>query len=185
MIPDRLATTNPDLRLRAFTTGDAGAVFDYWRSDAGWERFNASVPRDFTLADAKAFVEEMCGRSRAASPNWAILYDERVVGVVSLVFEQGHRLAAVGYGVHGGIRGAGLAPTSVSSVLNSAFDCYPELRKIRAHTDPRNTASHRVLEKLGFALEGVLRKNQYVKGEFVDEAIYGLLREDWSSLEDR
>lgn len=146
MIPDRLATTNPDLRLRAFTRDDAEAVFDYWRSDDGWERFNASVPRDFTLADARAFVEEMCSRSRETSPNWAILYRGRVVGVVSLVFEQAHRLAVVGYGVHGGIRGAGLAPTSVSRVLSTAFARYRELNKIRAHTDPRNTASIRVLE---------------------------------------
>jgi RimJ/RimL family protein N-acetyltransferase len=36
----------------------------------------------------------------------------------------------------------------------------------------------RVLEKLGFSREGTLRKNQYIKGSFVDKAIYGLLRED-------
>ena len=37
----------------------------------------------------------------------------------------------------------------------------------------------RVLEKLGFSHEGTLRNNQFVKGAFVDDVIYGLLRREW------
>ena len=70
-------------------------------------------------------------------------------------------------------------------MLEVTFSRYRELGKIRAHTDPDNAASIRVLEKLGFSLEGVLRKNQFVKGEFVDEAVFGLLREEWFALDER
>ena len=66
------------------------------------------------------------------------------------------------------------------AVIDGAFGSHPRLRKIRAHMDAKNVSSMRVLEKLGFAREGILRSNQYVKGEFGDEAIYGLLREEWS-----
>jgi ribosomal-protein-alanine N-acetyltransferase len=51
--------------------------------------------------------------------------------------------------------------------------------RIRAHTDAENKPSMRVLEKLGFVQEGILGRNQFVKGRFVDEPIYGLLRADW------
>jgi hypothetical protein len=42
MIPDRLETST--LSLRPFSIEDDVAVFEYWQSDPGWERYNASVP---------------------------------------------------------------------------------------------------------------------------------------------
>ncbi len=69
-------------------------------------------------------------------------------------------------------------------MVDAAFGSYPGLRKIRAHTNAENAASMRVLEKLDFLREGILRSNQYAKGEFVDEAIYGLLRSEWRPVAD-
>ncbi len=179
MIPSQLATNS--LNLRPFSRDDAAAVFAYWQSDAGWERFNASVPKNYTLEDATAFVEMMCTRNRESAPHWALVYQETVIGVVSLSFEQDHRIAVLGYGVHGALRGKGLSGEAALAVIGEAFSCCPQLQKIRSHTDAENTPSMRVLEKLGFLREGVLRRNQFVKGRLVDEAIYGLLREDWKT----
>jgi RimJ/RimL family protein N-acetyltransferase len=179
MIADQLESAN--LSLRPFSIEDATAVFEYWRSDPAWERYNASLPRNFSLDDAREFVRKMRARSRATSPSWAILHQGRVVGVVSISFEQDHRIAVIGYGVHGDLRGKGLSVEATSKVINEAFEHYPGLAKIRAHLDAENAPSSRVLEKLGFLHEGTLRKNQYVKRNFVDEAIYGLLREDWET----
>ena len=87
-------------------------------------------------------------------------------------------LKRIGYGVHGAVRGRGLAGEAARAVVDAAFSSYSILKKVRAHMDAKNVASMRVLEKLGFVREGILRCNQYVKGEFGDEAIYGLLREE-------
>ncbi len=178
MIPERLDTER--LRLRPFSRADGRAVFDYWNSDSNWSRFNDSVPAEYTEADAETFVADLISRDRESRPSWAVMLDGRVVGVVSLSFEQGHRIAVVGYGVHAGVRGQGLSGEAVRVVIDAAFRVYPGLRRIRAHTDARNAKSMRVLEKLGFLREGILRSNQYSKGELADEAIYGLLREEWS-----
>ena len=178
MIPDRLETST--LSLRPSFVEDAGAVFAYWQSDPGWERYNASVPSDFSMADAREFVRAMRARDRTTSPSWAILHQGRVVGIVSVKFEQGHRFAVIGYGVHGDFRGRGLSAEAASRIINESFERCPQLEKIRAHTDAKNAPSMRVLEKLGFLHEGTLRRNQFVKGRFVDEAIYGLLRKEWS-----
>ncbi|MGE0623204.1 MAG: GNAT family N-acetyltransferase [Pseudomonadales bacterium] len=177
MIPDCLETTN--LSLRPFSLDDDEAVFNYWQSDPGWERYNASVPSNFTLDDARKFVREMCARSRDTSPNWAILHQGRVVGVVSLTFEQNDRFAVIGYGIHGGLSGRGFSTQAASKIVDEAFKRYPNLHKIRAHTDATNAPSIRVLEKLGFSREVTLQKSQLVKGRFVDEAVYSLFREDW------
>src|SRR5215470_15688353 len=97
------------LSLRPFVQGDAKAVFEYWTSDPGWERFNSTVPAEFTQADAEKFVADLLLRSRENQPTWAVLLDKEVVGVVSLNFEQGHRIAVIGYGVHGALRGRGMS----------------------------------------------------------------------------
>ena len=177
MILDRFDTTN--LTLRPFTEDDAGAVFAYWSSDSGWERFNASVPSNFTPYDAESFVAEMSARSREDRPNWAVVQLGVVVGVVSLTFEQHFGIAVVGYGVHGDLRGRGFAVEAAGAVIDQAFAKYPQLQRIRAHTDLENASSMRVLEKLGFTHEGTLRSNQFVKGRFCDEVVFGLLREEW------
>ncbi len=114
-----------------------------------------------------------------SQPNWAVILNGKVVGVVSLTFEQSHRIAVIGYGVHGAVRGQGLSGEASKAVVDAAFSSYPGLQKIRAHTNAKNVASMRVLEKLDFLREGILRSNQYDKGEFIDEAIYGLLRSEW------
>ncbi len=103
------------------------------------------------------------------------------MGVVSLTFEQDHKIAVIGYGVHGQLRGQGFTTEAAQAVIRLAFDRVPQLERLRAHTDSENSGSIRVLEKLGFTHEGTLRKNQFVKGRLVDEAIYGLLREEWVS----
>jgi len=99
--------------------------------------------------------------------------------VVSLTFEQNHRISVIGYGIHGDLKGRGLSAEASSAVLECAFDCYPQLQKVRAHTDAKNAASMRVLDKLGFSQERILRSNQNVKGELVDETIYALMRDEW------
>jgi RimJ/RimL family protein N-acetyltransferase len=177
MIPDCIETAN--LSLRPFCEDDVGAVFAYWISDSGWERFNASVPASFTLSDAEIFVADICGRNRDMQPSWAIIRRNLVVGIVSLVFEEHQRIAVIGYGIHGDFRGRGFVAEAASTIVDLAFGTHIELEKIRAHTDAQNIASIRVLQKLGFSKEGTLRKNQYVKNELRDEVICGLLREDW------
>jgi ribosomal-protein-alanine N-acetyltransferase len=47
--------------------------------------------------------------------------------------------------------------------------------------DPRNAASVRTLERLGFQREGYLRERWQVNGEIQDAFFYGLLRPEWKS----
>lgn len=176
MLPELLATTH--LTLRPFTTNDATAIYSYWQSDSGWERFNASVPSHFTENDAQLWVAGMIERSREDQPNWGIVHQDSVVGVVSLSFEQDHKVATIGYGIHGDLRGQGLSAEAAQIVINMAFSAYPQLQRIRAQTDAENFASIRVLEKLGFLQEGTVRASQLVKGGFRDGAVFGLLRSD-------
>ena len=53
------------------------------------------------------------------------------------------------------------------------------LNRVEADIDPRNRASARSLERLGFRQEGHLRERWIVGSEVSDSALYGLLASDW------
>jgi RimJ/RimL family protein N-acetyltransferase len=53
------------------------------------------------------------------------------------------------------------------------------LHRVFADTDPRNAPSIRVLERLGFRREGLLREHYLVQDEPQDAVVYGLLRSEW------
>lgn len=148
-LPDQLQTAR--LFMRPFVAGDGPAVHTYWKSDPGWERFNDSVPSGFSESDANNFVAEISGRDRSEQPSWALVHSDKVVGVVSLSFDEGHRTATLGYGIHADLRGRGLCIEAVQKILDCAFSRISELDEIRARTDRENTASIRVLKKMGFS----------------------------------
>jgi RimJ/RimL family protein N-acetyltransferase len=113
-------------------------------------------------------------------PAWAVTLSRGVVGLVSLVFSAGHRIALLGYGIHKDHRGLGLTGEAIQAVLTEAFAAYQQLTRVAANTDARNRSSSRLLEKLGFTHEGTLRSGGVTaKGELVDGAIYALLRSEW------
>ncbi len=66
-------------------------------------------------------------------------------------------------------------------LIQHAFDSL-NLRRLEADIDPRNHASAKLLERLGFVREGVLRERWLVGDEVSDSVIYGLLRSDFQSV---
>ena len=158
-----------NLTMRPFEKQDGPAVYAYWLSDPDWEKFNDSIPTGFTEQDACKFVEELCARDKELRPSWALIHNDTVVGVITLSFEADHESALLGYGVHGDLRGRGLVAESVTTILDSAFHEYPQLTKIQARTHPDNTASIRVLTKLGFS------------PALAEELTFELLRANWNN----
>jgi RimJ/RimL family protein N-acetyltransferase len=63
-------------------------------------------------------------------------------------------------------------------MLRLGFD-HLGLHRIVGRLDARNTASARVLEKLGMRREAHLIDNEHVKGEWSSEMIYAMLATEW------
>ena len=57
--------------------------------------------------------------------------------------------------------------------------CELSLKRISSWCISDNVASARVLERLGFAQEGRLRRNEFFKGRWWDTLLYALLEEEW------
>jgi RimJ/RimL family protein N-acetyltransferase len=79
-------------------------------------------------------------------------------------------------------QGNGYMNEALVSLLEFGFSQLA-LNRLEADIDPRNTASAKSLERLGFRKEGHLRERWIVAGEVSDSGLYGLLRSDWQARE--
>ncbi|CAG7882056.1 unnamed protein product [Brassica rapa] len=71
--------------------------------------------------------------------------------------------------------GKGIATRAVSIAVPQVFNDLPHVLRLQAFVQTQNKASQRVLEKVGFQREGLLRKYSYLKGEIHDVFVYSLL----------
>ncbi|WP_204035554.1 GNAT family N-acetyltransferase, partial [Micromonospora qiuiae] len=103
----------------------------------------------------------------------------RLVGDVLLAWvSPEHRQGEIGYLLHPECRGHGYATEAAAAMLALGFEQF-DLHRIVGRLDARNTASARVLERLGMRREAHLRENEFVKGEWADEVIYAQLAREW------
>jgi RimJ/RimL family protein N-acetyltransferase len=170
------------LLLRPFAQADAQALFAlqsnarvlrYWDAPPWKERARA----ERFIASCAQMAQEGTG-ARLAIERAA---DRAFIGWCCLVqWNPDHRSARMGYCLDEPAWGQGFATEAAAALLHWAFDSL-DLNRVQAETDTRNTASSRVLEKLGFVREGTLREDCIVNGEVSDSWVYGLLRRDWQA----
>jgi RimJ/RimL family protein N-acetyltransferase len=102
-----------------------------------------------------------------------------MIGNVALhhFFEQNRR-CELGYALASAHWGKGYALEALRAALDHGFREL-DLNRVEADIDPRNAASARVLERLGFRKEGFMPERWIVHGEMADTVYYGLLKKYW------
>ncbi len=109
----------------------------------------------------------------------ALRDSDRLIGTATLFhLNLDNGRAEVGYAMGRAHWGKGYMNEALQGLLYHAFEVM-QLRRLEADVDPRNTASIRTLERLGFQKEGYLRERWHVNGEIQDAIFYGLLRREW------
>ena len=108
-----------------------------------------------------------------------------VIGTASLGgINRRMKTAELGYQLGAEFHARGLGTEMVRLFLDEVFRS-ADLRRVTALVHVENVASCRLLERLGFSKEGVLREHYLVEGVPADEVHYGLLRREWASRERR
>ena len=171
------------LRLRPFAEADEDALFAL-HSNAHVLRYWDSPPW-IDHARAGRFVARC--RQLSEDGSGARLAMDRAsdgafIGWCGLTrWNPDHRSASLGYCLDDAAWGHGYATEGARALLRWAFDTL-DLNRVQAEADTRNVASARVLEKLGFVLEGTLREDCVVNGDVSDSWVYGLLRREWVAV---
>lgn len=124
-------------------------------------------------------IQEGIGRQDMLKWGIALRSNDKLIGSVTLFhIDLTHRRAEIGYAQGRAYWGHGYMQEALRALLNYGF-ANLNLHRIEADVDPRNAASVRTLERLGFQREGYLRERWQVNGEIQDAYYYGLLRPDW------
>jgi len=176
----RLTLRTDRLLLRPLRDADAPAIFAI-RSDPVVMRYASSLPLT-SLDQAEAFIArdaEGMAAGEVMRLGLQRLEDDTLIGTCILFHLNTQcRRAEVGYELRHDAWGRGYMHEALLALLAFGFTDL-QLNRVEADIDPRNVASARSLERLGFAKEGLLRQRWIVDGEVSDSALYGLLLSDW------
>ena len=170
----------PRLRLRTLTEADVPALFAVF-SDAEALHYWSHGPMT-DPSEADRLLDDIRKLGAAGTLfQWGVARRETgdVIGTCTLHrIDRTHRRAELGYIVKRELWGHGYAHEALTALLDHAFGAMG-LHRLEADIDPRNEASIRSVEKLGFKREGHLRERYHLAGEIQDSLIYGLLATEW------
>ncbi|MDT8759500.1 GNAT family N-acetyltransferase [Sphingomonas psychrotolerans] len=161
------------LRLRPGGAADAEALHSAF-ADPELMRWWSNAPH-VSIEQTRADLAQQAPEWR----RWIVTLkdDDRAIGFVAAGEKRQGNVSEIGYLLRREYWGTGIATEAVTCVIDRLF--VEGQRRVFADTDPDNAASRRLLERLGFRLEGVLRGEWETHIGVRDTALYGLLREDW------
>jgi [ribosomal protein S5]-alanine N-acetyltransferase len=169
----------PRLVLRPLGEEDAQTLFAVWSDEVAMRYF--SFPAMTCLSQATDRVTRKLLTSSNGQDLICVL-ELRETGEVlgdCALFHANPQCgrAEIGFSLRRSHWRSGYMHEAASALIEHAFGTL-ELRRIEADIDPRNEASARLLERLGFVREGLLRERWVVGEEVSDSALYGLLRRE-------
>ncbi len=169
-----------DLILRKPRIRDAKDIYSY-ASDPEVARYVLWEPHR-SVSETASFIRDLRARIRAGCPSsWVVVLrgTGTVIGTVGFVWYSAENNAAeLGYSFSREYWNHGYATQALRAVIDAVFSSLP-LNRLEAQHDVRNPASGRVMQKCGLTQEGILRGRILNKGEYVDTALYSILRSDW------
>ena len=137
-----------------------------------------------SLDDGRAWLERMAKIEAGGTATQLVIVDQAIATAIGTCllfrFDEGSARAEIGYVLGRAHWGRGLMREALGGLLDHAFTTMG-LRRIEAEVDVRNASSSRLLARLGFTREGVLRQRWFTKGEARDVEMHGLLQNEWTT----
>ena len=171
------------IELRPLRLRDATAWREVRTRNARWLRpWEATLP--LAEHDAPTTYGAMVRRLRAEAREgrslpFALTVDSAFAGQVTIGgIARGSLLSAyIGYWIDQRVAGRGIMPTAVAMATDH---CFREvgLHRVEINIRPENTASLRVVEKLGFRAEGLRERYLHIDGDWRDHLTFALCAED-------
>ena len=126
-----------------------------------------------------AEIHQWLATKRGTTAHWVIWYDGQFAGMITVlnIVWGPLRSAEVGYWIDERLAGRGIMPTALAMVVDHCF-LGMRLHRLEACIQPRNTASRRAVEKLGFRDEGTRVGQVYVDGAWRDHICYAITVDD-------
>lgn len=168
------------VQIRPARVADA-SLFHAWRAEPSIGRFQPirDVPLSQIRSDVASQRMEGIHESRGDRFQWIIEADAHPAGWITLVIGNWeHGLCEIGFALSTEYQGQGLMVQALS-LLEPELFLRTNIERIEARCAVENHASRKVLEKVGFHREGLLRGYFVLHGQRVDHYLYALLKDDY------
>ncbi|HZH27612.1 MAG TPA: GNAT family protein [Azospirillaceae bacterium] len=178
-----LAIETDRLLLREVRETDADAFAAYMPRETYWRHLPIDPPtRAWVEASVARRIQEQSDEPRTAWLLAAVLRDtDEVVGEGLLkITDRGRTQGEIGWGLDSRFAGRGLATEIGGAMLALGFE-HLGLHRIAAMCRVENTASRRVMDKLGMREEGALREHLRVRGEWWSSHLCSILRPEYEA----
>lgn len=172
---------NEKLSLKIRSVEEAEVFFAL--SDKNREHLRPWLPWvDMTHSseDTKKYLEVMLEKfEKKTGADFGIWYEGSWVGSMGFnKIDTVNEWAEIGYWLDKDHEGKGVMTTSVRALINYGFKDL-NLHRIQIRCSSLNSKSEAIPKRLGFTLEGRLREDHKINGEFSDGLTYGLLKSEW------
>ena len=166
-----------DYELRPWKLTDAKSLAKHANNIHIWDNVRDRFPHPYSEDDAIEFIRFTMESNTVF--DFAIVVDSEAVGGVGIVScTDIERISAeVGYWIGEEFWGRGIVTSALVQVVNYAFNTL-SLVRLFAGVFEFNEASMRVLEKVGFKKESVIRKAAIKNGHIIDLHYYSLIKEN-------
>jgi [ribosomal protein S5]-alanine N-acetyltransferase len=172
--------TEGDISLRPLKQSDARRWREVRQRNLDWLRpWEATLPPEAqNEGDAIPTFGMMVRRLKREAREsrtlpWALTYQGSLVGQLTVggISWGSLRAAYIGYWIDSQVAGRGIMPTAVAMALDHCFDTL-HLHRVEINIRPENTASLRVVEKLGLRREGERAAYLHIDGDWRDHVTF-------------
>lgn len=172
----------PRLEIRQFEESDLELLVER-RNHPDVARYQTwTLP--YTRDQAEAMFERCARDGFESDKQWmgTLVLSEtgEIVGDVVVILSWEGRSAEIGYTLARAHWGHGYAVEAAEALVTGLFED-PRVTRVFGTLHPDNTASARVLERVGMLFEGHTRSSFWVGDENSDDWIYGMTRDDWDA----
>jgi RimJ/RimL family protein N-acetyltransferase len=168
-----------NVRLRLRDKEDLDFFFDFWNDIDCYGEYEEIQPQ-MSKVEAEKRIESAGSSDSGVNWTWFVIEkkDKTKIGFIIHFLVQPSGDVRIGYALVPSERGKGYGTEALQILVDYLF-LTKNINRIQAATDVRNKLSQRILEKVGFKKEGTIRKASFVRGQWADEHLYGILREEW------
>ncbi len=160
--------------VRSWRVSDLDSLVRHADNRNIWINLRDRFPHPYTKRDGQRFIRSM--RESEPETAFAIAVEGLAVGGIGFALQQDVERASgeIGYWLGEPFWGRGITTEALVAVTRYAIETHG-LTRVFAVPFAYNTASCRVLEKAGYALEGRLRRSAIKDGQIVDQLQYAFI----------
>lgn len=168
------------LLIKKVSLDDAESLFKVWSNDAVTEYMNIDSMTE--VSDAENMINFFIAADSSNEANRMGIFlkgnEKDAIGSCGfnyIDFENDR--AEIGYELHSDYWRKGYMKEALTTLIDYGFETF-SFNRIEAKVDVKNVASQRLLEKMLFESEGVLREYEKQKNEYIDIMMYSILNKD-------